>query len=65
MLDKESHMKICNLFNEVLKDLEKEYRSANFEYGNFNVVKGREITEQERQYIHQYRVKLNQLLKEI
>lgn len=65
MLDKEKHMKVCNLFNEVLNDLEKEYRGANFEWGTSDLVKGRGIRESERQHIHKYRVKLNELLKEI
>ena len=64
MLNKDDHMKICNLFNEVLNELESEYVSANLEWG-LETVKGRGVTEKERQRIHEYRVRLNQLLKEI
>lgn len=65
MLNHESHMRICDLFNEVLGDLEGQYRGSNFEYGVRNLVKGRGIKEGERQQIHAYRVRLNDLLRSI
>lgn len=65
MIDKDNHMKICHLFNEVLNDLEEQYRGANFERGYFKTVKGRGIDERQKQYIHNYRIKLNDLLKEV
>lgn len=64
MLLKEDHMKICDLFNEVLNELEREYVGANLEWGTLNTVKGRGITEEEKQRLHSYRVRMNDLLKE-
>lgn len=64
-MDKDNHMKICSIFNEALDELESEYRSGNFEYGTSHTVKGRGITEKEKQHLHSYRVRMNELLKSI
>ena len=64
-MDKENHMKICEIFNEVLNDLEGEYRGGNLEYGTRNLVKGRGITVKEKDHLHEYRARLNNLLRSI
>lgn len=55
----DDYKKICDLFNEILDELKNEYEGLNLEYGTLG------ITEEQRQYLHQYRVKLNELLGSI
>lgn len=55
-----AHKQVVDLFNEVLAELKKEYAGWNCEMGNFNVDKDG-ITEDERQKLHQYRERLNQI----
>lgn len=55
----DDYKKVCDLFNEILDELKSEYEGLNIEYGILG------ITEEQRQYLHQYRVKLNELLGSI
>ena len=62
-VEKDEYMKVCKILNEVLDELEREYASANTEWGTLDLVKGRGITEKERIHLHQYRVRMNELFK--
>ncbi|WP_090739416.1 hypothetical protein [Paenibacillus sp. Mc5Re-14] len=55
-----AHKDVCDLFNEVLEELKKEYAAYNFERGICNVNKDG-ITERERLHLHNYREKLSQI----
>ena len=65
MITKEQHMGVCEIFNEVLNELESQYRGSNFEYGSHGLVKGRGIRESEKQHLHSYRSRMNEILKSI
>lgn len=55
-----AYKEVCDLFNEVLEDLRKEYTGSNFESGNFRAGKDG-LTERQRKKLHDYRVRLRNI----
>lgn len=60
MYEKTTHQQVVDLFNEVLDALKAEYGAYNSERGEMRV-NSDGITERERQRLHSYRVRLNDI----
>jgi hypothetical protein len=56
----EAYMEVFALFEEVLGELASEYRSYNYEHGEFKVNKD-ELTTHQVKKIHQFRMKLQKI----